>query len=739
MMPVGRRCTRPSRAQSATALASPTVYRSTNQGQSWTNVTANLPGIPVNGLVVDPGNANIVYVATDGGVFVTTAISDCATGAAQCWSSFGSVLPDAPVTAIEPWGTGSAGLLRAATYGRGVWQTPLVSASADVANTPTTAVLSPAGLVFAARPVGTLSATQALTVRNTGRAALVISAIEVTGDYNEQDDCSGPVAVGGNCVVTIAFDPQTEGLRTGVLTVLANVLEGQVTATLAGTATAAGQVALTPLRLTFPPTAVGSVAAAQDVTVANSGTTAVPLGTPSVTGAYRIAGNSCTGSDPPQTSCTVGIVFAPTANGPAGGTFSIGTGTGTLSALLTGVGLSPATDGLSGSSLTSAGLQFVSQLVGSVSAAQTVVISNTGSEPLTLVNAASSSGDFLVHAGCTTIPAGNTCAVIVRFAPTVAGTRRGTLTIADILHSGPNAQTVAMTGTGVASVGIPSIGPLTLDFGIEGVGSTSKPQTVTLTNNGKAALTGLQFSATGNFQVAAGSCGTSLASGQACLPAVTFTPATEGLLDGALTVTGSNQTFTTGLSGQGISFTLNAAVGVSPVSGAPIETVVSGTAANYQVSIVPVGASSGTLALACNGAPAGYTCLASGGTLAGSALLQSGQTTSVTIALVPVAGTSAQAEAASQKRYRLWGLDAVAIACAVPLWSRRTRRRFWPSLVAMLMVVGLAGCAFTTKSTGGTSGSGGSGGTTGTSDAVTLTVSAPGIQKTTTISFVVEK
>ena len=43
------------------------VYRSTNGGASWTDITANLPAAPANSLAVDPQNANTVYVATDDG------------------------------------------------------------------------------------------------------------------------------------------------------------------------------------------------------------------------------------------------------------------------------------------------------------------------------------------------------------------------------------------------------------------------------------------------------------------------------------------------------------------------------------------------------------------------------------------------------------------------------------------------------------------------------------------------
>ncbi|MBW4040404.1 MAG: exo-alpha-sialidase, partial [Acidobacteria bacterium] len=52
----------------------PHVYRSTNGGGVWTNISSNLPGAPANAVLVDPNDANTVYVAMDTGVYVTTQV-----------------------------------------------------------------------------------------------------------------------------------------------------------------------------------------------------------------------------------------------------------------------------------------------------------------------------------------------------------------------------------------------------------------------------------------------------------------------------------------------------------------------------------------------------------------------------------------------------------------------------------------------------------------------------------------
>ena len=114
----------------------PHVYRSVDGGGHWTNISANLPDAPANSVVVDPNDANTLYVALDTGVYVTTQVTSCAS--ANCWSVFGSSLPNAPAVELAAaagmaTGDGRVGELRVATYGRGIWQVPLLTAMSPAA------------------------------------------------------------------------------------------------------------------------------------------------------------------------------------------------------------------------------------------------------------------------------------------------------------------------------------------------------------------------------------------------------------------------------------------------------------------------------------------------------------------------------------------------------------------------------------------------------------------------------
>jgi hypothetical protein len=71
------------------------------------------------------------------------------------------------------------------------------------------------------------------------------------------------------------------------------------------------------------------------------------------------------------------------------------------------------------------------------------------------------------------------------------------------------------------------IDPESIDFGAQPVGTTSEPQTLTLTNLGDAAEPIPLFDITGDFKYTH-ACGTSIAPGSSCTVDFTFTPTDVG-------------------------------------------------------------------------------------------------------------------------------------------------------------------------------------------------------------------
>lgn len=122
------------------------IWKTTTAGRSWTDFTGNLPDSPTNAAIVDPSSA-LVYVGTDIGVFVSPTAPASWT---EVGPSSGSVgfLPNAAVTALALYNSGGQKLLRASTYGRGVWQYNLVTTpdyQLAISNSPLTVFSSQTG------------------------------------------------------------------------------------------------------------------------------------------------------------------------------------------------------------------------------------------------------------------------------------------------------------------------------------------------------------------------------------------------------------------------------------------------------------------------------------------------------------------------------------------------------------------------------------------------------------------
>ena len=103
----------------------PHVFRTTDAGTSWQDISSNLPEAPVNDLIVDPDITGRLYAGTDVGVFYTDSLG-------VSWNYLGENLPNAPITDLvlhNPTRT-----LIAATYGRSMYSidlTPITNAERE--------------------------------------------------------------------------------------------------------------------------------------------------------------------------------------------------------------------------------------------------------------------------------------------------------------------------------------------------------------------------------------------------------------------------------------------------------------------------------------------------------------------------------------------------------------------------------------------------------------------------------
>jgi uncharacterized repeat protein (TIGR01451 family) len=97
---------------SATPRRSGHVFATTDGGRHWADVSANLPDVPVNTIVIDPSDTKTVYAGTDVGAFVSTT-------AGRIWKRLGSGMPKVAVWQMDY--DASHGVLAAGTHGRGAY------------------------------------------------------------------------------------------------------------------------------------------------------------------------------------------------------------------------------------------------------------------------------------------------------------------------------------------------------------------------------------------------------------------------------------------------------------------------------------------------------------------------------------------------------------------------------------------------------------------------------------------
>jgi photosystem II stability/assembly factor-like uncharacterized protein len=99
----------------------PHVFRTTDFGTTWTDISGDLPDAPVNEIVIDPNQSTTLYVGTDVGVFVTHD-----TGGT--WEPLGTGMPDGSLVSDLALLPGSPPTLLASTFGRSIYSMELPGA-----------------------------------------------------------------------------------------------------------------------------------------------------------------------------------------------------------------------------------------------------------------------------------------------------------------------------------------------------------------------------------------------------------------------------------------------------------------------------------------------------------------------------------------------------------------------------------------------------------------------------------
>ena len=337
-------------------------------------------------------------------------------------------------------------------------------------DTPQTSV-EPAQLAFTGQAVDQASAPQLIRLTNGGSAELHVDNVVVSGPNHGaftlvDTSCVRPVPAGGGCTATVVFTPATPGPQQASLSWRIREVPGDVVAPLVGSGVAAPATAPTaePDVLAFDSRVVGTLSPAQQVRVV-AGSASLRLKAASMQGIqavdFLLDGDGCAGALlAPRADCTVGVRFRPGAAGDRSALLTVTDAAvhPTATVALRGTGTSTPTSAAPPPpivrptlpELAPSTVAFGEHPVDTEAAPQVVTVTNRNTVPLQLGAIGVDDADKafgIEAAACTdvTLPAGGSCRIMVRFAPSRAGPFTGVLSAG--VQGVPGRATTTLTGT----------------------------------------------------------------------------------------------------------------------------------------------------------------------------------------------------------------------------------------------------------------------------------------------------
>lgn len=194
--------------------------------------------------------------------------------------------------------------------------------------------VTPGSISFGNQPMFTLSATETVTVRNTGNEAMHILAPSVGGNnplqFTISDNCQGasPLQPGGQCTLTVTFTPSLTGPLNATLNINTDAISGLDSVSLSGTGTPSA-VAFTPGPVLFArPHHAGTFSRSKTITLANRTSGPLTISTVHLGGqnphSFRITAGTCRGATlPVDGTCTETVRFAPNEVGVKGASLEV--------------------------------------------------------------------------------------------------------------------------------------------------------------------------------------------------------------------------------------------------------------------------------------------------------------------------------------------------------------------------------------------------------------------------------
>ena len=155
----------------------PHVFRTRDRGQTWQDITANLPEAPVNAFAVDPRNPAYLYLGSDVGAFVSQDDG-------VSWTLLGEALPAVPVYDMKIFEDRTQRFLVAGTYGRSMYTLDLADVPVDSSGTPTAVsedAPTPQAIALEAGYPNPFTTHTTLTYRLAERAEVRLEVYDILG------------------------------------------------------------------------------------------------------------------------------------------------------------------------------------------------------------------------------------------------------------------------------------------------------------------------------------------------------------------------------------------------------------------------------------------------------------------------------------------------------------------------------------------------------------------------------
>jgi hypothetical protein len=371
-----------------------------------------------------------------------------------------------------------------------------------------------------------------------------------------------------------------------------------------------------PTALAFGNVNVATASPAQSVTITNVGS--APLTSLAITtsAAAFAQTNNCGTSLAAGASCTINVTFTSATAGLVQGNIQIADNAPDSPQLI-----SVSATAISGPYVTFSptSLTFGPQAPGTVSPAQIITVTNTGTSGLnitgvTMLSAQFDEGSeysFTNNCPDTTIAPKATCTISVTYTPDEdsAPPDIDGIVLADNAQN-QGTQTVGLNGGVTVSI---ATSPASLAFGNQKINTTSAAQTITISN--PASNTGTVSIAsvivTAGYTETNNCAGVQLAPDSSCAVNVTFTPTVAQAYAGSVVITdsapGSPQTIP--LSGTGTGVNSPVVITIAPGSSDTASSVPGGTA-YYGLIITAVPGFTGTVQLGCTPSSDLITCTA---------------------------------------------------------------------------------------------------------------------------------